>query len=107
MPEEPGGEFKETGGFYVGADLPEADREGFGTVFDAASRQVNASFRLFPLTQRWGPDSLANFPEAIMREARLRGAVPLITWEPWTSSFPELRSDPELSHLIGAFARLS
>ena len=103
---EAGGKFKDTGGFYVGAALPEADRGAFPAGFEEASRQLNARFRLFPFTQKWGPNSLANFPEDAMREARLRGAVPLITWEPWTSTFPELRGDPELGRDRGVCAAI-
>ena len=103
---EAGGKFKDTGGFYVGAALPEADRGAFPAGFEEASRHLNARFRLFPFTQKWGPNSLANFPEDAMREARLRGAVPLITWEPWTSTFPELRGDPELGRDRGVCAAI-
>jgi hypothetical protein len=52
LPAEAGGKFKDTGGFYIGATLPEADRGPFPAGFEEASRQLNARFRLFPFTQK-------------------------------------------------------
>lgn len=90
--------FKETGGFYAGAYFPEAAPGVFPPAFDEMERRLGTNFRLFPLYQRWGPESLTSFPVGAMREARLHKAVPLITWEPWASPFAELKHDPELGH---------
>ena len=89
-------EFKETGGFYVGAEFPEAKTGVFPGTFSESETRFGTRFRLFPFHQRWGPESLRKFPVAAMREARLHNAVPVITWEPWASSFTELEDDPEL-----------
>ncbi len=64
--------FKNTGGFYAGAHAGAPQLE----------RALGVSFRLVPLEQPWGAAQIGDFPEAAMRAARQRGAVPLLTWNP-------------------------
>ncbi|HZJ13488.1 MAG TPA: glycosyltransferase [Chthoniobacteraceae bacterium] len=95
---------KEAGGFYIGLELPEADQGIFPATFTQQAAELDTRFRLFPFRQKWGPESLAHFPYDAMRKARLSGAVPMITWEPQSSTFPELRNDPDLSRDRRVFA---
>ncbi|GEM_PF-6782244 len=60
--------------------------------------QLGARLRIFSLYQAWGPKSLSNFPDALVRQVWRHGAIPMITWEPWSSPFPEFKSDPDLHH---------
>ncbi len=107
MPREaPGEAFKETGGFYVGINLPESNSGVYPEPLARIGHDLGTSPRLFAFEQKWGPKSLADFPQNAMREARRRGAVPLITWTPWTSTFPELRADRELSADRGVCAAI-
>ena len=83
--------FKDTGGFYVGARFSDAARGEFPATFDSRARELGANFRLFPFTQPWGAEEEVPFPRELMRTARQRGAVPLLTWEPTMANFPNLR----------------
>ncbi len=89
-------EFKETGGFYVGARSAEADRGLFPADFDALAGEIGTPPALLPITLDWAPLDTVPFPRELLRAARLRGAVPLLRWEPRASSFPQLIGDPTL-----------
>ncbi|HEX8312486.1 MAG TPA: glycosyltransferase [Chthoniobacteraceae bacterium] len=89
--------FKDTGGFYAGMHFAEADDGVFPASFKAEAAKLGMDFRLFPMVQKWGPESLTNFPTAALRTARLQGAVPLITWEPWTNTFTQFPATSELA----------
>lgn len=82
--------FKDTGGFYVGARFQAGSQGGFPATFEARARELGANFRLFPFTQQWGTDEEVPFPRDLMRDARLHGAVPLLTWEPTMAKFAKL-----------------
>lgn len=87
---------KETGGFYVGTNRP-LDVQGDVAAQMAAARQrLETDPRLFPLTIEWAAPEVSPVPWAAIREISRRGAVPLITWEPRATTFPALRSDPDL-----------
>ena len=51
---------------------------------------------LFPFTQEWAPLETTPFPRELLRAARLKGAVPLLRWEPRSSTFPALTQDSTL-----------
>jgi len=89
-------EFKETGGFYVGARFAESERGAFPAGFDATAREYGVKMGLFPLTQEWGPPETKPFPRELLRTARLKGAVPLLRWEPRGSTFPQFARHPKL-----------
>jgi len=88
---------RDPGGFYVGVHLQWADGSPFPASFEKRSSELGTHLRLFPVDQQWAPGSEGQFPAGVMREARRHGAVPLITWLPAGSTFPQLRNDPELS----------
>ena len=88
--------FKDTGGFYVGVRFREAERGKFPHDFDKTARALGVGMRVFPVTLRWAPEDAEPLPLALLREARLHGAVPLITWEPRAATFPKFRTDPKL-----------
>jgi hypothetical protein len=37
-----------------------------------------------------------SFPQVLLEDIYRKNAVPMITWEPWTNTFPELAGHPEL-----------
>ena len=88
-------QFKDTGGFYVGAQFAEAGV--FPAEFDATARALGGGLRLYPFTREWAPEDRSPFPRELLRAARLHGAIPLLTWEPRASTFPQFRGDRELS----------
>ena len=81
---------KDTGGFYVGARFSDVADPHFPAAFESRARELGANFRLFPFILPWGSEDEVPFPRELMRTARLRGAVPLLTWEPTTANFPKL-----------------
>jgi len=91
-------EFKDTGGFYVGEHFAEAEHGAFPAEFDAVSRDLGAKIGLLPLTQQWGPFETTPFPYEILRASRLKGAVPLLRWEPRASTFPRFAKNPRLRY---------
>ena len=89
-------EFRETGGFYVGVRLTEAERRTFPAGLESTERALGTKMGLFPLTQEWAPFETTPFPRELLRAARLQGSVPLLQWEPRASTFPRLASNPRL-----------
>ena len=73
-----GPDFKDTGGFYFGAETGTAQALGIAP-------------RLSPLDLPWGPEETHPLPLNTLAQARRNGAVPLLTWKPTFSTF---RSDP-------------
>lgn len=85
---------KHWGGFYKGLYLPQNDtRISWSAIQDwekASGTQVN----LVSFYQAWGPQSLVDFPDSALNSAiAQKGIVPMITWEPWSSTFPEFKDD--------------
>jgi hypothetical protein len=78
---------KETGGFYSGVYLPgENPREAVAEVARLEERS-GLRFGIVSLYQSWGPGRDYDFPLEAARAIRRRGAIPMITWEPWTRRF--------------------
>ncbi|GAA4460443.1 hypothetical protein GCM10023189_35560 [Nibrella saemangeumensis] len=81
----------------AGIYVPEMDRKnGFERVTEL-EKNLNTSFAVISFYQAWGPESLDSFPADRIRTIAAQGAQPLITWEPWSSTFPEFKTHPELS----------
>ena len=76
--------------------MPELDKKDVSGHLGKIEEKLDTNFRVASLYQSWGPESLENFPEAFLREIWRHGAIPHITWEPWTNTFPEYRNHPEL-----------
>lgn len=87
---------KETGGFYIGTNRALDPQGDLAAQFSSAQARLGAAPRLIPLTVEWAAPEVAPVPWPAIREISRRGAVPLITWEPRATTFPELRDDPEL-----------
>ena len=96
---------KDVGGFYTGVYLPEADAGVLPASLDHTELKLGTGLGIVSLYQAWGPDSVEKFPTEILRGIHARGAVPMITWEPWTNLFPEHRAHPDLSRNHRAFTR--
>jgi cellulose synthase (UDP-forming) len=89
-------EMKSTGGFYTGIYMPDVDKTLSASPVKPVSAAMNKNFDIISFYQAWGPESLAEFPEGMMKEVTANGGIPMITWEPWATTFPEHLSDPEL-----------
>lgn len=82
--------FKDTGGFYLGVDFGESGKKSLAHHEKRAQEALGAPLALYPLTQGWCRTGQSLFPLEAMRAARLKGAVPLITWVPETDGLREL-----------------
>jgi cellulose synthase (UDP-forming) len=84
--------------FLVGMYDPEASLDDLKANYWSVQSRLGAKIRIFSLYQAWGPNSLTNFPDALVKQVWRHGAIPMITWEPWSSPFPEFKSDRDLHH---------
>lgn len=82
--------FKDTGGFYLGVDFGEAGKKSFAHNYMRIKEALGCPLSLYPLIQGWCRMGQPYFPLEAMRVARLKGAVPLITWVPETEGLLEL-----------------
>ncbi len=91
-------EFKDTGGFYVGVRFAEAERGIMPASFDQTAQALGLKngMGIFPFMQEWAPLETTPFPRELLRAARVKGAVPLLRWEPRSSTFPALAQDATL-----------
>lgn len=81
---------KETGGFYSGIYLPHEidEMNALPGAVNEAETKLGESLDITSLYLAWGPRSLDQFPEKPLRHIQESGGIPMITWEPWTSTFP-------------------
>ncbi|MGE0723537.1 MAG: glycoside hydrolase family 26 protein, partial [Alphaproteobacteria bacterium] len=84
--------------FLLGMYHPEHDRGRPTTMLAQVERRLGVDMRLISTYQAWGPQSLASFPEPLLRDAWARGGVPLIVWEPWVQDLPAAQADPNLAN---------
>lgn len=106
---------KARGGFLLGAYIPEADT-AYGPEIDVGQAMaevvgfeeaIDMSLSVVSIYQPWGPRALSQFPMAQLEAIRTRGAIPMITWEPLTHTFPQAAEDPELAGNRRVFAKIS
>ena len=95
------GENKTQGGFYTGVYFPEFDKNWSLKPVNDLEKSFSTSFDIVSFYAAWGPKSVEQFPEKFLKEIIAKGAIPMITWEPWSSTFPEHESDPLLNNNIG------
>jgi|GEM_PF-133516 len=88
--------YKNTGGFYTGVYMPEVQATGRLQPVAGLQKAAGQDFNIVSLYQAWGPASVDSFPQALIEDIYRKNAVPMITWEPWTNTFPELAGHPEL-----------
>ena len=104
---EPGPvENKDFGDFYQGVYLPENDQGVLPYSLAGLEDRIGVNFSIISTYQAWGPRSLENFPEDFLRSTYQHGSIPMITWEPWTSTFPEKHKDPDLAANRKVFAAI-
>lgn len=82
-------ENKDRGGFYSGLyqpfDLDQLDE--LPIAVRKAEAQLGQPINIASLYLAWGPESIEKFPEAALESIIETGGIPMITWEPWTSTF--------------------
>jgi cellulose synthase (UDP-forming) len=90
-------ELKNPGGFYTGVYYPESDNTSSLKPVMDLENSLNTSFDIVSFYQSWGPKSIDSFPMKFLKDISLRGSVPMITWEPWTNTFPFFKEDPMMN----------
>ncbi len=92
--------------FLYGVYVPQMDKgNGFPRI-SALEKSLNTSFELISFYHAWSPDS-TGFPAEQLKLITSQGAQPMITWEPWSSTFPEFKDDPELSRNRSVFRAIA
>lgn len=91
-------EMKQTGGFYSGLYLPPNDKTISLESVMKWDIEMGMNTNIVSFYQAWGPESISQFPDSVLNVAiREKGVVPMITWEPWSSTFPEFKEDFNLA----------
>ncbi|MCO5725264.1 glycosyltransferase [Robiginitalea marina] len=72
----------------------------------ALENEQQVDFDLISLYLAWGDGALQEMPDSLIRQIYGKGSWPLITWEPWTSSFRSTDSIPGLRENRGVFAAI-
>lgn len=89
---------KSTGGFYTGMYQPAFTEKSALTGLPLLEAALGDSLNIVSLYQSWGPESIEQFPDRLLRDIADRGSMAMITWEPYVSGFPERPDAPELRH---------
>ncbi|WP_017732323.1 glycosyltransferase family 2 protein [Nafulsella turpanensis] len=84
--------------FFTGIYLPEWKGKNIDQLVDQYEKHLNTPISLVSFYQAWGPQSLHQFPERQIRQVYAEGAIPMITWEPWTNLFPQFEGDSAMQH---------
>jgi hypothetical protein len=87
---------KNTGGFYTGIFIPKADEENNINYVQDIEKKINNNFSIVSIYEPWGPESIEQFPDSLLRAIHSHGGMPMITWEPWATTFPEFKDHPDL-----------
>jgi cellulose synthase (UDP-forming) len=90
-------EKKNTGGFYTGIFIPELNHEHEFSKVSSIQSAINSKFDIVSFYQAWGWESISKFPHKMISDIYSQNSIPMITWEPWSCTFPEYEEHPELS----------
>ena len=82
--------------FFTGIYLPDLEKPSDLRKVKKFEEALGLNLSIISIYQAWGPESINNFPAELIRKSRQKGAVTMISWEPWTNTFPELSGHPEL-----------
>jgi cellulose synthase/poly-beta-1,6-N-acetylglucosamine synthase-like glycosyltransferase/exo-beta-1,3-glucanase (GH17 family) len=75
---------KELGGFYTGIYDPHFDFENNIALIEKREDQAGFQFPIISTYLAWGDGPL---PQEKWKQIIQHGAIPMVTWEPWTSGF--------------------
>ena len=95
----------ETGGFYLGLYNPAKMPEG--TTSLPANLGLEKNFKVVSLYEAWYPESILYFKDSLLNDIANKGKIPMITWEPWVSSFPESKDNDDLKNERKAMAAIA
>lgn len=93
--------------FYTGIYIPQVqEQQSLNPVF-AFEATIERKMDIISVYHFWGPESIERFPMEQLNGIAEKGSIPMITWEPWVSFFPEQKDAPYLKNEIGAMAAIS
>ena len=104
-------EQKDNGGFLTGYYTPFhlQELDALPRAIREAEATLEQPLSIASLYIAWGPQSLEHFPQAALEQIIQSGGIPMITWEPWASTFPwtheqnlELSQDKGILRAIAA-----
>ncbi len=87
---------KETGGFYFGIYNPEVQEKNSLQPITQWGKEQKKNNSIISIYLSWGPESISDFPRPLLNGISGSGSIPMITWEPWVSTFPARSDFPEL-----------
>ncbi|MDX1752433.1 MAG: glycosyltransferase [Salinimicrobium sediminis] len=63
---------------------------------NALEARNNLNFDIISLYMAWNEDNVENFPDQLLNSIAVKNAVPMITWEPWSSDFDLAEENSDL-----------
>lgn len=54
---------------------------------NALEARSDINFDIISVYMAWGEENMENFPQQLLENIAVKNAVPMITWEPWSSDF--------------------
>ncbi len=74
---------------YLGIFHPSNDKgvSNIAAIYDKEIK-TNSQFAIISLYHAWGEPSITPFPRSNIDSIFAKGALPMITWEPWLKTFP-------------------
>ena len=88
---------RQSGLMYAGIFSP-ASGDGLTSMQEVNDFQekYNVDFNIISLYVAWGDEEKCRFPTALVNDIYEKGAVPMMTWEPWASLFDIAQGNPNL-----------
>jgi len=91
----------------TGIYVPEMNDGVSLTRIASLEKNIGTPFAIISFYQAWSPQSISSFPTKRIQAIIDQGAKPMITWEPWTNTFPEFKNHPELGQNRKVFRAIS
>jgi cellulose synthase (UDP-forming) len=98
---------KDVGGFYTGVYAPSGGKQVSFEEVDRLEASLSTRFDIVSVYHAWGDGKEQELPVNVLETISARGAIPMITWEPWTSTFSKLGDHPDLSKDRKVFAAVN
>jgi cellulose synthase (UDP-forming) len=84
--------------FYLGIYIPGIEISGSLADIKKYEKQSGSRFNLVSYYEAWNPSyCVLDYNKSFIDSIYNHNGIPMITWEPWTSSFPQFANDPDLS----------
>lgn len=95
-------------GFYKGVYFPKGNENISLRGIKEWERKTGHRNDIVSFYQAWGPESIDKFPFNKLDNLIIkRGTTPMITWEPWSSTFQEFKNDSLLSKNKGVMKAIA